>query len=69
MLLGGLLGAYWTRPGGWFGYWHGHYAQAPWYPGWYGGYRGYYYPQQPYYYWDPPAQYYAPPYPGLYWGG
>jgi len=61
LLIGGLLGAYWTRPGGWLGGWHGYYWPGYWYPGWYGyghpayyGYPAYYGPQywpRGYWYW------------------
>jgi hypothetical protein len=67
LVTGGLLGAYWTRPGGWLGggqYYYPVYG----YPG-YAPYPYYqpYYPEGGGYYWYPPAAYYPAGYAPGYW--
>jgi len=60
LVAGGLLGAYWTRPGGWLGYLHGHHAYYPYYAPYY--MPTYYVPQPGYYAYYPRAHYYQPYY-------
>jgi len=72
LVAGGLLGAYWTRPGGWLGYTHGHgypyygnygptnYAPPYYYPYSTGSYNPYY---SPYYRSSNYQPYYLPYYP------